>query len=157
MHPANELVTTLRALIALESAAIDAYEAAITDVDLVSVVNQLAVFRADHAGHLIDLQLMLRTLDQPVSERTPVPERAGSVTQAPCASGAIEALRALRPGIAERLSAYRLALATPLPPPIARRLADHLEDEELHLWYVERTLGELGSAATAWRDDLRGS
>ena len=156
MAPANELVTTLRALIALETAAIDAYEAAITDVDLVTVVNQLAVFRADHAGHLIDLQLMLRTLDEPVSERTPVPERAGT-PDAPCAAGAILALRALRPGIAERLSAYRLALATPMPPPIARRLADHLEDEELHLWYVERTLGQLQRAGATWRDDLRGS
>jgi hypothetical protein len=157
MHPANELVTTLRALIALENAAIEAYEAAITDIDVVAVVNQLAVFRADHAGHLIDLQLMLRTLDQPVSERTPVPERAGAATHTSCASGAIDALRDLRPGIAERLSAYRLALATPLPPPIARRLAEHLEDEELHLWYVERTLGQLQRAGATWSDDLRGS
>jgi hypothetical protein len=157
MDSANELVTTLRALIALESAAIDAYEAAITDVDLVTVVNQLAVFRADHAGHLIDLQLMLRSLDQPVSERTPVPERAGTAPAAPCSAGAILALRGLRPGIVERLSAYRLALATALPPPIARRLADHLEDEELHLWYVERTLGQLQRAGATWSDDLRGS
>src|SRR5688500_11634715 len=119
MHAPSDLVTTLRALIALETGAIDAYETAITEVDLVTVVNQLAVFRADHAGHLIDLQLMLRSLDQPVSERTPVPERAGSATHAPCAAGASRALQALRPGIAERLSAYRLALDTPLPPPIA--------------------------------------
>jgi rubrerythrin len=142
---AEEIVTHLNSLLALDHDAIEAYEAAIERLRAVLDRDKLRSFVAHHRRHLLEISPMVREFHgQPVTEA----DFRRFVTKGKVVLGGVigdrAVLQAMQSNEEAAASAYHRASIDPGIPSRVRVVLEHtLRDEREHLGWLERRLDAL--------------
>jgi uncharacterized protein (TIGR02284 family) len=137
----NDTVKKLNNLIALDIDAVNAYEAAIKRIDVISIQERLREFQQDHRRHVQNLsEFVIRLGGSPRQK----PDVKGFIikgfTAATSAMGNEAALKAMQGNEELTNRTYKSALDEQWPADIRTIIERNFADEQRHLAYVKECL-----------------
>lgn len=140
----NQITKRLKKLMQLDVDAVRAYEQALKHIDDPKIHAAIASFRDDHQRHIGDLSGAISSLgEQPPSLS---PDVKGvfleGFTALRSVTGQQGALKAMKGNEKLTNRSYAEALKEALPADIEAVVRRNYEDEQRHLSYIERALGE---------------
>lgn len=143
------VIKRLKKLMQLDVDAVRAYEQALKHIDDPKIHAAIDSFKDDHQRHIGDLAGAISSLGaQPPSLK---PDVKGvfleGFTALRSATGQEGALKAMKGNEKLTNRSYAEALKDPLPADVEALVRRNYEDEQRHLAYIERVLGEEPTAA----------
>jgi rubrerythrin len=141
----SKLIESMNCLIRMEQAAALAYARALEGIDYPETRDTLLGFLADQERHIHDLSREVVALGGRAPTGTPEP-----ITTLRRKEGIEETLRAMQTNEERTNRSYEAALREDFPTRLRAIVLRNLDDEQIHLRYLQRTLRE-----RPWLDDQR--
>jgi uncharacterized protein (TIGR02284 family) len=138
----KKLVDHLTSLVQLDIDAVEAYEQALKNIDVIAIYEKLQEFRNDHMQHIEVLSKVIRGLGGKTPQITK--DIKGFIikgfTAIRSATGTKGALKAMQTNEQLTNSTYKNALDWNLPPDVRAVVESNYKDEQRHLAYIKEQL-----------------
>ena len=138
----GEMAKVLISLVQADMEAVSAYGQALKEMEAAGLRDQLKRFQNAHGRHVDQLSAVIRALDAEPPDKSPEHKSRteGGLTPIRPGCGAEEALRTMKSNEELTRRRYREAFEMELTPNIKELVGRYLEDERMHLRFIEQAL-----------------